>query len=188
MSVTEHWIIESSATGREEAWVLKMGTLPIVRLQEQPRRQVRKRILPLGAPNEVIQRLNSPERRTYTCFNQHYKKIRRNQDMMMTGWRDGQIRSHDADTGQLLWSIANAHAHGVTSLVVSHNERFLVTGGMDGELRVWELRSRELVRTTRWFRGSRGCQVLFFCGVKSQPCARRLREFYSLAGKTSTSI
>lgn len=68
----------------------------------------------------------------------------------MTGWRDGQIRSHDADTGQLLWSIDNAHAHGVTSLVVSHNERFLVTGGMEGELRVWELRSRELVRTSRF--------------------------------------
>lgn len=68
----------------------------------------------------------------------------------MTGWRDGQIRSHDADTGQLLWSIDNAHAHGVTSLIVSHNERFLVTGGMEGELRVWELRSRELVRKTRF--------------------------------------
>ncbi|CAN0463035.1 unnamed protein product, partial [Ectocarpus sp. 8 AP-2014] len=67
------------------------------------------------------------------------------QDMMMTGWRDGQIRSHDADTGHLLWSIDNAHAGGVTSLVVSHNERFLVTGGMEGELRVWELRSRDLV-------------------------------------------
>lgn len=64
---------------------------------------------------------------------------------MLTGWRDGQIRSHDADTGQLLWSIDNAHARGVTSLVVSHNERFLVTGGMEGELRVWELRSRDLV-------------------------------------------
>lgn len=70
--------------------------------------------------------------------------------MMLTGWRDGQIRSHDADTGQLLWSIDNAHAGGVTSLVVSHNERFLVTGGMEGELRVWELRSRELVRTIRF--------------------------------------
>lgn len=68
----------------------------------------------------------------------------------MTGWRDGQVRSHDADTGQLLWSIDNAHAHGVTSLIVSHNERFLVTGGMEGELRVWELRSRELVRTTQF--------------------------------------
>ncbi|CAM9115984.1 unnamed protein product, partial [Ectocarpus fasciculatus] len=56
-----------------------------------------------------------------------------------------QIRSHDADTGHLLWSIDNAHAGGVTSLVVSHNERFLVTGGMEGELRVWELRSRDLV-------------------------------------------
>lgn len=65
--------------------------------------------------------------------------------MMLSGWRDGQIRSHDADTGQLLWSIDHAHSGGVTSLSLSHNQRFLVTGGTEGELRVWELRSRDLV-------------------------------------------
>ena len=64
---------------------------------------------------------------------------------MLTGWRDGQIRSHDADTGRLLWNVDNAHAGGVTSLVLSHNQRFLVSGGAEGELRVWELRSRDLV-------------------------------------------
>lgn len=67
--------------------------------------------------------------------------------MMLTGWKDGRIRSHDADTGQLLWSIDHAHAGGVTSLALSHNQRFIVTGGVEGELRVWELRSRDLVRT-----------------------------------------
>lgn len=84
------------------------------------------------------------------------------QDMMLTGWRDGQIRSHDADTGQLLWSIDNAHARGVTSLVVSHNERFLVTGGLEGELRVWELRSRDLVsiRLPKCYSGVHKCRFL----------------------------
>lgn len=67
--------------------------------------------------------------------------------MMITGWKDGQIRSHDADTGHLLWSIDHAHDGGVTSLALSHNQRFIVTGGVEGELRVWELRSRDLVRT-----------------------------------------
>lgn len=33
----------------------------------------------------------------------------------------------------------------MTALVLSHNERFVVTGGAEGEVRVWELRSRELV-------------------------------------------
>lgn len=65
---------------------------------------------------------------------------------MLTGWKDGRIRSHDSDMGQLLWIIDNAHAGGVTSLSLSHNERFLLTGGVEGELRVWELRSRDLVR------------------------------------------
>ena len=65
--------------------------------------------------------------------------------MILTGWSDGKIRSHDADTGQFLWCIDNAHTGGVTSLKLSHNQRFLVTGGVEGELRVWELRSRDLV-------------------------------------------
>lgn len=80
------------------------------------------------------------------CYPCNDAPIQQEQDMMLTGWRDGQIRSHDADTGTLLWSIDNAHAGGVTSLALSHNQRFLVTGGREGELRVWELRSRELVR------------------------------------------
>lgn len=39
----------------------------------------------------------------------------------------------------------NAHPGGVTALVLSHNRRFLLSGGPQGEVRLWELRSRELI-------------------------------------------
>ncbi|CAM9810711.1 unnamed protein product, partial [Choristocarpus tenellus] len=67
------------------------------------------------------------------------------QDLLLSGWLDGQIRTHDTDSGQALWSISNAHAGGVTSLAISHNQRYIMTGGREGELRVWEMRSRDLV-------------------------------------------
>ena len=33
----------------------------------------------------------------------------------------------------------------MTALVLSHNQRYIMTGGGEGDVRVWELRSRELV-------------------------------------------
>ena len=49
------------------------------------------------------------------------------------------------DSGSPLWIIDNAHRGGVTALALSHNQRFILTGGKEGEVRVWELRTRELV-------------------------------------------
>jgi len=66
-------------------------------------------------------------------------------DMLVSGWEDGRIRAHDVDSGDPLWLIANAHRDGVTALTLSHNQRFILTGGTEGEVRVWELRTRELV-------------------------------------------
>jgi len=65
-------------------------------------------------------------------------------DMLVSGWEDGKIRAHDVDTGKPLWLIDNAHRGGVTALTLSHNQRFILTGGKEGEVRVWELRTREL--------------------------------------------
>ncbi|KAG5188453.1 quinon protein alcohol dehydrogenase-like superfamily [Tribonema minus] len=67
------------------------------------------------------------------------------EDMVVSGWRDGRLRAHDADTGKALWLMDNTHVEGVTALALSRNQRFALTGGQGGELRVWELRSRELV-------------------------------------------
>jgi len=96
-------------------------------------------------------------------------------DALLSGWEDGQIRCHSVDNGEQLWTVADAHRGGVTSLLMSNNQRFAVrvgwpwlclhfclcllltsmvdvwlvvgqlTGGVHGEVRVWELRSREMV-------------------------------------------
>jgi WD40 repeat protein len=41
--------------------------------------------------------------------------------------------------------IPNVHTNGVTAMALSGNQRFLVTGGGDGAVRVWEMRSRQMV-------------------------------------------
>lgn len=67
-------------------------------------------------------------------------------DTLISGWSDGQLRCHVADaTAAPLWCMPNAHRGGVTALAVARNMRFAVTGGEGGEVRLWELRTRELV-------------------------------------------
>lgn len=66
-------------------------------------------------------------------------------ECIVSGWQDGLIRCHDCETGELLWAIQEAHKHGVTAIMVAHNQRFFLSGGQDGEVRVWDIKSRELV-------------------------------------------
>lgn len=66
-------------------------------------------------------------------------------DILLSGWTDGCIRCHSSDSGELVWSIDNAHTGGVTALVLSHNQRFLVSAGAGGEVRVWDIRKRDMV-------------------------------------------
>ncbi|GMF34158.1 unnamed protein product [Phytophthora fragariaefolia] len=66
-------------------------------------------------------------------------------DILLSGWTDGCIRSHSSDSGEPAWSIDNAHTGGVTALVLSHNQRFIVSAGVSGEVRVWDIRKRDLV-------------------------------------------
>lgn len=54
-------------------------------------------------------------------------------DVLISGWMDGTIRCFGCETGEFLWQIEHAHVDGVTALVLSHNERFLVTGGSQGK-------------------------------------------------------
>jgi len=66
-------------------------------------------------------------------------------DCILSGWSDGTVLAHTAETGDSLWFIENAHIGGVTALCLSHNKRFILTGGPEGDVRLWELRSRELI-------------------------------------------
>lgn len=66
-------------------------------------------------------------------------------NLIISGWSCGTVLAHNAETGDNLWMITNAHQGGVSALVLSHNRRFILTGGPQGEVRLWELRSRELI-------------------------------------------
>lgn len=66
-------------------------------------------------------------------------------EVIISGWNDGKIRSFRVEGSTPLWQIDNAHKNGVTSICLSHNFKFICSGGNEGECRVWEIRSRELV-------------------------------------------
>jgi len=65
-------------------------------------------------------------------------------EVLFSGWGDGQIRAHEADEGKLLWIMDNCHRGGVSALVLSNNLKFMVSGGEEGDVRVWEIRTREM--------------------------------------------
>lgn len=69
--------------------------------------------------------------------------------------------AHSAETGDNLWFIDNAHPGGVTALVLSHNHRFILTGGPQGEVRLWELRTRELISHLKEHKQKVTCLALF---------------------------
>eukprot|EP00595_Chromulina_sp_UTEXLB2642_P002352 CAMPEP_0196767954 /NCGR_PEP_ID=MMETSP1095-20130614/42163_1 /TAXON_ID=96789 ORGANISM="Chromulina nebulosa, Strain UTEXLB2642" /NCGR_SAMPLE_ID=MMETSP1095 /ASSEMBLY_ACC=CAM_ASM_000446 /LENGTH=352 /DNA_ID=CAMNT_0042136851 /DNA_START=383 /DNA_END=1438 /DNA_ORIENTATION=- len=65
--------------------------------------------------------------------------------MLLTGWSDGRIVAYSCENGEFLWSIDNAHSDGVSSIALSHNGRFILSGGMNGDIRLWDLRTRDLI-------------------------------------------
>lgn len=87
-------------------------------------------------------------------------------DMILSGWGDGSIRAYARAVAGVacrpLWTIPNAHAlaHsvGVTALAISHRGLFFITGGMGGEVRAWDMRSREMVAHMKLHAG-RICDV-----------------------------
>ena len=68
-----------------------------------------------------------------------------NEDMLVSGWNDGVIRCFRTNGEEPLWSIDNAHKGGVTSITLNSTSKFVVTGGYGGEVRLWEIRSKEMI-------------------------------------------
>jgi len=82
-------------------------------------------------------------------------------NILISGWSDGRIVANSAETGESLWLLDNAHPGGVTALCLSHNRRFVLSGGPSGEVRLWELRSRELISHLKEHKQKVTCLALF---------------------------
>ncbi|KAL2918632.1 hypothetical protein HK105_202033 [Polyrhizophydium stewartii] len=63
---------------------------------------------------------------------------------LISGWNDGKIRAFGPQSGRLQYEINDAHKRGVTALAVTepYNDRGdfrIVSGGEDGQVRVWKI-------------------------------------------------
>lgn len=62
---------------------------------------------------------------------------------IISAWNDGVIRGFTPLTGKLIYSIPNAHNKGCSALTISSNGRVLVSGGCEGQVRVWKIESHK---------------------------------------------
>lgn len=65
-------------------------------------------------------------------------------EILLSSWTDGAVRGYDMTNREHLWSHSNAHRSGLTSLCVSPSMKFYVTGAAEGDIRAWDIRSRQL--------------------------------------------
>lgn len=61
---------------------------------------------------------------------------------ILSGWADGFIRCFDAKSEKQDWQIINAHRGGVTTITC--NSQYIVTGGTDGAVRLWNWRQESI--------------------------------------------
>lgn len=58
---------------------------------------------------------------------------------IVSAWNDGVIRAFTPLTGRLMWAIPNAHNKGCTALAISNYDNLLVSGGCEGQIRIWKI-------------------------------------------------
>merc|ERR1712086_247822 len=58
---------------------------------------------------------------------------------IISGWSDGKIRAFLPQSGRLMYVINDAHKNGVTALVCTSDCSKIISGGMEGEVRVWKV-------------------------------------------------
>lgn len=66
------------------------------------------------------------------CFSVDGKSI-------LSGWNDGKLRVFLPQSGKLMYVINDAHRHGVTGLIGTVDSQRIVSGGMEGEVRIWRI-------------------------------------------------
>ncbi|XP_054707301.1 cilia- and flagella-associated protein 52-like [Uloborus diversus] len=78
---------------------------------------------------------------------------------IISGWNDGKIRSHTPETGLPIYIIENAHQRGVTAITATSNCLRIVSGGGEGDVRVWDVTpsTQVLIKTMKEHKGGITC-------------------------------
>jgi WD40 repeat protein len=97
-------------------------------------------LVTLWDANDYSARLRCPTR-----AGAHPVCVAASEDIIVSGCSDGRLLSYDFAQGKNLWHIDNAHNKGVTSVKIASNVRFVLSGGVDGELRIWEFKTRDMI-------------------------------------------
>lgn len=58
---------------------------------------------------------------------------------IVSGWSDGKIRAFLPQSGKLQYVISDAHIHGVTAIATTSDCQKIVSGGSEGEVRIWRI-------------------------------------------------
>ncbi|XP_078426734.1 cilia- and flagella-associated protein 52 [Cetorhinus maximus] len=61
---------------------------------------------------------------------------------IISAWNDGKIRAFTPETGKLMYTINNAHPDGVTAIAATSDCKKIISGGGEGQVRVWEITSK----------------------------------------------
>lgn len=71
-------------------------------------------------------------------------------DAIVSGWSDGAIRGHLPESGKELFEVPHADAKEITAIASTHDCSKIVTGGLDGMVRIWKVGSTvQLVSTMK---------------------------------------
>jgi len=69
----------------------------------------------------------------------HAVDFMRDGKSLITGWSDGKIRAFLPQSGRLMYVINDAHKNGCTAVSSTSDCAKIVSGGMEGEVRVWKV-------------------------------------------------
>jgi len=69
----------------------------------------------------------------------HAAEFMRDGKSLVTGWSDGKIRAFLPQSGRLMYVINDAHKNGCTAVSCTSDCAKIVSGGMEGEVRVWKV-------------------------------------------------
>eukprot|EP00760_Papus_ankaliazontas_P004154 PhM_4_TR11697/c4_g1_i2/m.23627 len=67
-------------------------------------------------------------------------------EIMLCGWSNGHIKCHDGTNLEALWEKGGAHRSPISQIKVDPSARYFVSAAHGGEVRLWDMRTKELIQ------------------------------------------